>query len=76
MLDDPTLQHVNFDMSWSETAKYLTATANGPEAVAAIIRRHPDRFLFGTDEVGPTNQTDYLRVLRMYEPLWKLLPPT
>jgi predicted TIM-barrel fold metal-dependent hydrolase len=74
MLDDPTLRHVSFDLSWSETAKYLTMTPQTPERVAAIIRRHPERFLFGTDEVGPTNQRDYLRVLRMYEPLWKLLP--
>ena len=74
MLDDPSLRHVHFDLSWSETAKYLVETPGAPEAVAAIIRRHPDRFLFGTDEVGPTNQHAYLRVLRMYEPLWKLLP--
>ena len=75
MLDDPSLRHVNFDLSWSETAKYLTSTPQTPEAIAAIITRHPDRFLFGTDEVGPTNQHDYLRVLRLYEPLWKLLSP-
>jgi predicted TIM-barrel fold metal-dependent hydrolase len=74
MLEDPTLRHVSFDLSWNETAKYLVATPQTPAAVAAIIRRHPHRFLFGTDEVGPTNQHDYLRVLRMYEPLWKLLP--
>ncbi len=73
-LDDPSLNHVSFDLSWSETAKYLTETPERPAAVAEIIRRHPDRFLFGTDEVGPTNQADYLRVYRMYEPLWNLLP--
>jgi predicted TIM-barrel fold metal-dependent hydrolase len=75
MLDDPTLRHVNFDLSWSETAKYLTSTPETPKAVAQIISRHPDRFLFGTDEVGPTNQTDYLRVFRMYDPLWRELAP-
>jgi hypothetical protein len=75
MLDDPSLKHVSFDLSWSETAKYLSATPDTPKAVAAIIQKHPDRFLFGTDEVGPKTQDDYLRVLRMYEPLWKLLPP-
>jgi predicted TIM-barrel fold metal-dependent hydrolase len=74
-LDDPTLRHVHFDLSWSETAKYLNSTPDTPNAVAEIIQRHPDRFLFGTDEVGPKTQESYLRVLRMYEPLWKLLPP-
>jgi predicted TIM-barrel fold metal-dependent hydrolase len=75
MLADPTLRHVHFDLSWSETAKYLTETAQTPDAIAAIITRYPDRFLFGTDEVGPTNQQDYLRVLRMYQPLWQRLAP-
>jgi hypothetical protein len=75
MLDDPSLNHVSFDLSWSETAKYLNSTPDTPQAVATIIQKHPDRFLFGTDEVGPKTQDDYLRVLRMYEPLWKLLPP-
>jgi predicted TIM-barrel fold metal-dependent hydrolase len=75
MLEDRRLDHVSFDLSWSETAKYLTSTPDTPAAVAAIIERHPDRFLFGTDEVGPTNQRDYLRVYRMYEPLWRRLSP-
>ncbi len=75
MLDDPSLRHVSFDLSWSETAKYLTATPETPKAVAAIIERHPDRFLFGTDEVGPRTQDSYLRVLHMYDPLWALLTP-
>ncbi len=74
MLDDPTLSHVSFDLSWSETAKYLSNAPDTVDAVAAIIRRHPDRFLFGTDEVGPTTQQDYLRVLHMYQPLWDKLP--
>lgn len=75
MLDDPTLRHVSFDLSWSETAKYLDSTPQTAANVAEVIRRHPDRFLFGTDEVAPTNQHDYLHVFRLYEPLWTLLPP-
>ena len=75
MLDDPTLRHVSFDLSWSETAKYLVSSPEIVDRVAAAIQRHPDRFLFGTDEVGPTTQDDYLRVLRTYEPLWAKLPP-
>jgi hypothetical protein len=37
------------------------------------MARYPDRFLFGTDEVAPANQSDYLRVFKQYEPLWKAL---
>jgi len=75
MLDDPSLRHVYFDLSWSETAKYLTATSDTPKQVARIIAAHPDRFLFGTDEVAPKTQTEYLRVLRLYDPLWRELAP-
>jgi predicted TIM-barrel fold metal-dependent hydrolase len=75
MLDDPSLRHVSFDLSWSETAKYLSTTPDTAQAVATLLERHPDRFLFGTDEVGPKTQKDYLRVLRMYDPLWALLTP-
>lgn len=75
MLADPTLRHVHFDLSWTETAKYLSNTPETPRAVATIISRHPERFLFGTDEVAPKNQKDYLKIFGMYEPLWNALSP-
>jgi len=34
-------------------------------AMAALINRHPDRFLFGTDEVAPTEQAAYLKVYEL-----------
>jgi hypothetical protein len=74
MLEDPKLAHVRFDLSWSETAKYIVATPQTVEVVADLITRYPERFLFGTDEVAPVNQSDYLRVYRQYEPLWAKLP--
>jgi len=74
-LDNPELSHVNFDISWDETAKYLVATPETTAAVAAMINRHPDRFLFGTDEVGPTDQAKYLKVYDMYAPLFAQLTP-
>jgi predicted TIM-barrel fold metal-dependent hydrolase len=73
MLKDPELSHVSFDISWSEVAKYVVATPASTRAVADIINRYPDRFLFGTDEVAPSDQEQYLRVYRQYDPLWKLL---
>jgi len=51
------------------------ATPESTRNVAAVINRYPDRFLFGTDEVAPANQENYLRVYNQYEPLWKLLTP-
>jgi hypothetical protein len=75
LLKDPAFGHVNFDISWSEVAKYAVATPESARAVAEVINRHPDRFLFGTDEVAPKDQETYLRVYKQYAPLWKLLDP-
>jgi hypothetical protein len=63
-----------FDLSWEETAKYVDKP-NVVDAVAAVINRHPDRFLFGTDEVAPQKQADYLKVYRLYQPLLARLTP-
>ena len=73
IIRDPQLGHVHFDISWDEVAKYVVATPSATQGVAAIINKHPDRFLFGTDEVAPPDQEKYLRVYNQYEPLWKLL---
>ncbi len=74
-LDDPALAHVSIDISWDEVAKYLVATPETTQAAADLISRHPDRFLFGTDEVAPTEQAKYLKVYDMYAPLFAKLSP-
>jgi predicted TIM-barrel fold metal-dependent hydrolase len=73
ILKDPEFSHVYFDISWDEVAKYLVATPGAVKISADLINRYPDRFLFGTDEVAPTDQQKYLRVYHQYDPLWKLL---
>ncbi|HVK84321.1 MAG TPA: amidohydrolase family protein [Kofleriaceae bacterium] len=75
LLDNPKLRNVHFDISWSETAKYLVSSPAAVDIVANMIERHPDRFLFGTDEVAPRTQADYLRVYDQYKPLWDKLSP-
>ena len=75
VINDPKLSHIYFDISWDELAKYIVATPESTKNAAALVNRHPDRFLFGTDEVAPANQETYLRVYNQYEPLWKLLTP-
>jgi predicted TIM-barrel fold metal-dependent hydrolase len=74
-LAHPALSHLYIDISWDETAKYLTATPETTQAVADLINRHPDRFLFGTDEVAPTEQAKYLKVYELYAPLFARLTP-
>src|SRR5580698_6411231 len=73
ILGDPQFSHVYFDISWDEVAKYLVATPESTRITADLMNRYPDRFLFGTDEVAPQNQEQYLRVYYQYQPLWKLL---
>jgi predicted TIM-barrel fold metal-dependent hydrolase len=72
-LSDPTLAHVSIDISWDEVAKYLVATPETVQAAADLINHHPDRFLFGTDEVAPKEQAKYLKVYDMYAPLFAKL---
>ena len=73
ILADPQFSHVYFDISWNEVAKYVVATPESTRITADLINRYPDRFLFGTDEVAPSNQDQYLRVYYQYQPLWNLL---
>ena len=73
-LNNPSLSHVYFDISWDEVAKYIVATPETTAMVAELIRAHPDRFIFGTDEVAPTTQEAYLKVYRQYAPLFAQLP--
>ena len=75
LLTSPELSHVYIDISWDEVAKYLVASPEAIERAAEGINRHPDRFLFGTDEVAPTEQAKYLKVYDMYKPLWAKLTP-
>lgn len=73
ILQDPAFNHVNFDISWDEVAKYIVSSPEALRITADLIDRYPDRFLFGSDEVAPKTQEAYLKVYSMYAPLWSLL---
>jgi hypothetical protein len=75
ILKDKSFDHIYFDISWDEVAKYLVSTPESTRAAADLINRYPDRFLFGTDEVAPVTQEKYLKVYYQYDPLWSLLTP-
>jgi hypothetical protein len=72
-LSDPTLNHVNIDISWNEVAKYVVASPGSIKATAELINKYPNRFLFGTDEVAPASQETYLKIYFMYAPLFAQL---
>ena len=75
ILKDPQFNHVYFDISWDEVAKYLMSSPESIKISVDLINRYPDRFLFGTDEVAPATQEKYLQVYRQYGPLWQQLKP-
>ena len=74
-LANPELANLYLDISWDEVAKYLVATPEATRATAELINRYPDRFLFGTDEVAPTDQAKYLKTYDLYAPLFARLTP-
>src|SRR4029078_3108442 len=65
-LSNPEFNHVYIDISWTEVAKYITATPETIANTAAVINKFPDRFIMGTDEVAPNDQASYLRIIDMY----------
>ncbi len=76
ILAQPEFKNVYFDISWDQTARYILANPVSQAISADLINRYPDRFLFGTDEVAPASESDYLRVFKQYAPLWSALTPS
>jgi hypothetical protein len=75
MLTDPAFNHVSFDISWDEVAKYAVATPESIQRVAMILNKYPDRFLFGTDTVAPAGPEPYFAVFDIWAPVWRVLTP-
>jgi len=74
-LSNPGLKHLYIDISWDETAKYITSSPETVQKVADLINKYPDRFLFGSDVVAPTSIDSPMAVYKAYEPLWQKLTP-
>ena len=75
ILTDPAFNHVSFDISWDEVAKYAVATPESVTRVSGMLNRFPDRFLFGTDTVAPTGPAPYFAVFDIWTPVWNRLTP-
>ena len=73
MLSDARYDHVMFDISWDEVARYAVRDEGAAEAWAELIGKHPSRFLFGTDSVAPESWEAYARTHTVYRPLWERL---
>jgi len=75
MVTDPAFDHVNFDISWDEVAKYAVASPESIARVSTMLNRYPDRFLFGTDTVAPSSPDAYYAVFDIWKPVWGRLTP-
>jgi predicted TIM-barrel fold metal-dependent hydrolase len=75
LVSDPTLNHVYYDISWDEVAKYAIASPESVRRTVDAFNSHPDRFLFGTDNVAPPDQAAQLRVYHLWDPIWAQLTP-
>jgi predicted TIM-barrel fold metal-dependent hydrolase len=75
LIGDPALRHLHFDLSWDEVAKYVVASDSSIAVAAALVNRHPDRFLFGTDVVAPADAKHYFAVFDLYKPFLDRLTP-
>ena len=65
--------NVYMDISWSVVAKIVTKGKKSLDTADKLITQYPDRFLFGTDIVNPTDKK-YMKAVHMYDELWKELP--
>jgi hypothetical protein len=74
-LANPALRGFYVDISWDEMAKYVVASPETIQATADLINKYPDRWLFGSDEVAPTEQQKYLKTYDIYAPLLGRLTP-
>ncbi|MDH5626715.1 MAG: amidohydrolase [Candidatus Krumholzibacteria bacterium] len=74
-LANPKLANLYIDISWDETAKWITKTPEGLKRMADLMNKYPDRFLFGTDVVAPQSIDSPMAVYNAYAALWKSLTP-
>ncbi len=70
ILEHPDLEHVYFDISWDEVAKYAVRDEQAVEHTTALLERHADRLLFGTDNVAPRDRETHLKVFHLWDPIW------
>jgi hypothetical protein len=75
LLNDRSLGHVVFDISWDEVAKYAVSSPETTTRVTSLFNQHADRFLFGTDTVAPSGPQPYYAVFDRWAPVWKGLTP-
>jgi hypothetical protein len=67
MLSDPEYQHVCLDISWGVVARGLCSDVDCRGQWVALMRKHPSRFLFGSDALAPGSASEWNMTHKIYE---------
>jgi hypothetical protein len=74
VLSDPRLNHVYFDLSWG--AVYTDALFDTPEHTKKtidLVKKHPKRFIYGSDQGGAPRWDLVKPSFDTWQPLWDAL---
>jgi Amidohydrolase len=76
MLADPDFKHVSIDISWGPViAPYFIDTPEHLKMTADLVRKYPDRFLYGSDQGATSDWNNVQKSYAVWAPLWKELGP-
>jgi hypothetical protein len=76
MLADPAFAHVSIDLSWGPViAPYFIDTPEHLKMTADLIRKYPNRFLYGSDQGATSDWANVEKSYEVWAPLWKDLGP-
>jgi hypothetical protein len=65
-MQDPTLQHVKLDISWSVVADQISDSPAATAAWAQFMHRHQRRILFGSDSLTPNTNEKWTETYDIY----------
>jgi hypothetical protein len=76
MLADPAYKHVYIDISWGPVvAPNVLDTPEHLKMTADLIRKYPDRFLYGSDQGATSDWGVVKKNYDVWAPLWNELGP-
>jgi hypothetical protein len=76
MLGDPAFKHVYIDLSWGQViVPGILDTSEHVKMTADLIRKYPDRFLFGSDQSATSDWQFARKSYDVWAPLWQELGP-
>lgn len=68
-MEDPSLSHVNIDLSWDVINKYMVKDTETMVQWARLVHDFPNRFIYGSDSVGISQHTGILPHFSGYDML-------